>query len=130
MSCYHCTICTDRLSPDHLQQVLNLSWEARIKYYNIGLALDLPSNDLDAIERSNNYRVDVVFTEMIKECLRKGLVTQRKLAEAVSSSQVGFLYLHEDILAEKFTASKAARCKLIFMVIKNFKNNIIISCFH
>ena len=118
---YHCAIYTDRLSPNHLQQVLDLVWEARTKYYNIGLALELPSDALDTIEKSNSYRVEAIFTEIIKECLRRGLVTQTKLAEAVSSSQVSFAYLSSDILAKKFTDSKAARCKLIFMIIKNLK---------
>ena len=119
---YHCAICTDQLSSNHLQQVLDLSWEARTKYYNIGLALDLPSDVLDTIEKSNSYKVEAIFTEMIKECLRRGLVTQMKLAEALRSRQVGFENLSDDILTKEITAPKSARCELIFMVIKNFKN--------
>ena len=105
---------TDRLTPAHLSQVLDLVWEARTKYYSIGLELQLPSDTIDAIEKSRAYRVETIYTEMIKECLKLGLVTQEKLADAVSSRQVGFQYLSTDILAKKFTVSKTQKCKLIF----------------
>ena len=105
---------TDRLSPNHLQQVLDLVWGARSKYYNIGLGLDLPSDTIDAIASGNSYKPDPVFTEMIKECLNKGLITQEKLSKAVSSQQVGFAYLSNDILTEKFTVPQTPRCEFIF----------------
>ena len=107
---------TDGLSPNHLWQVLDLVWGARSKYSNIGLALDLPPDDIDAIVSGNSYKPDPIFTEMIKECLRRGLITQKKLAEAVSSPQVNFAYLSDRILAEKFTASQTPGCKFIFCV--------------
>ena len=91
-------------------------WPARTKSSGIGLALGLAPDAFDAIEKSHNYRVDDVFSEMMKECLRQGLVTQQKLADAVSSRQVSFGYLSEEILAAEFTISKTARRKLIFMI--------------
>ena len=103
---------TDRLSPNHLQQVLDLLWGARSKYYNIGLGLDLPSGDIDAIASGNSYKPNPIFTEMINECFRRGLITQEKLSKAVSSQQVDFAYLSDRILAEKFTAP--SRCEFVF----------------
>ena len=126
MLCNHHSVYTDRLSPDHLQQVLELVWEARTKYYSIGLELQLPSDTIDAIEKSSAYRVETIYTEMIKECLKLGLVTQKKLADAVSSRQVGFQYLREDILAAKFTASNIVRCKLIFYNFLELKITILL----
>ena len=110
-----CAVCADQLSPNHHQEVLNLVWEARPKYYNIGLALELPAGTIDAMEISHSRRVDAIFTEMVGECLRQGLVTQQKLADAVSSPQVSLEYLKEGILAKKFTASKPTQCKLGYM---------------
>ena len=104
---------TDKLSPDHLQQVLGLVWDARTQYYNIGLALVLPSGTIDAIVNSNNHRADPIFREIIIQCLRQGLVTQEKLSKAVSSSMVGFGYLSDRILAEKFIAPQTSECKFI-----------------
>ena len=104
-------IMTDQLFPNHLQQVLDLVWGARAKYYNIGLGLALPSGTIDAIVSGNSHKPDPIFTEMIKECLTQGLVTQKKLAKAVSSQQVGFAYMSDGILAEKFTAPQTPECK-------------------
>ena len=83
-------------------------WEARTKYYGVGLELGLPSDAIDAIEKSNHHKVEPIYTEMIKECLKQGLVTQKKLAEAVSSQLVDYKRLSDGILAKKFTASKTA----------------------
>jgi hypothetical protein len=90
-------------------------WDVRSKYSNVGLALDLPASTIDAIVSANSYKPDPIFTEMIKDCLRQGLITQEKLAKAVSSPQVNFAYLRDAILAEKFTAPQTLRCKFIFM---------------
>ena len=113
---YFIIIMTDRLFLYHLRQVLGLVWDARTQYYNIGLALDLPPDDIDAIVSGNSYKPNPIFMEMIKECLRRGLVTQEKLAKAVSSPQVCFTYLSDCILAEKFTAPQTPRSKFIFVI--------------
>jgi ABC-type amino acid transport substrate-binding protein len=94
---------TDKLSPNHLQKVLDLVWGARTQYYSIGLALDLSANTIDAIEKANNNMPDPTFRKVINECLKQGSITQKKLAEVVSSPQVSFAYLSDAILAEKFT---------------------------
>ena len=92
-------------------------WPARTKSSGIGLALGLAPDAFDAIERSNSYRVDDVFIEMMEKCLRQGLVTQEKLADAVGSKQVSFGYLSEEILAIKFTTVKTACRKLIVIIV-------------
>ena len=115
---YFIIIMTDRLFLYHLRQVLGLVWDARTQYYNIGLALDLPPGDIDAIVSGNSHIMpNPIFTEMINECLRRGLVTQEKLAKAVSSPQVCFAYLSDCILAEKFTtAPQTPRCEFSFVI--------------
>jgi hypothetical protein len=107
---------TDRLSLNHLQQVLDLVWDARKQYYSIGLALDLSANTIDVIESANNNMPDPTFRKVITECLKKGLVTQKKLAKVVSSPQVSFAYLSAAILAEKFTAPQIPQGEFIIMI--------------
>ena len=103
----------DRLTMDHFQQVLNVAWPARTEYSNISIELGLAADFTDAIEKSHSYRVDKCFTEMIKACLRQGLLTPEKLANALSANSVGFGYLSEEILAMKFIALKITYSKLI-----------------
>ena len=101
----------DRLTIDHLSKVLNILWPARTRFFNIGLELGLQPATIDEIRKGHNY-INHCFLMMIKECLKQGLISKQKLAEAVSSPQVGFGHLREQILATEFTASKDTRCKL------------------
>ena len=114
-------ICTighvDRLMMDHFQQVRTVAWPARTKYSSLGIELGLAADTIDAIEKSNSYRVDESFTEIIKACLREGILTQKKLADALSTNPVGFGYLSKEVLAVKFTTPpKVARCKFIVLI--------------
>ena len=117
MTAVFCTIGhIDRLTMDHFQQVRTVAWPARTKYLSLGIELGLAADTIDAIEKSNNHRVDESFTEMIKACLRQRLLTQKKLADALSTNPVGFGYLSEEVLAMKFTTPpKVTHCKLIVL---------------
>ena len=83
--------------------VQNAVWPARCKYYNLGIALKVSADDLDAIEKSNSYKVDECFREMLKKCLKcdDGL-SQRALADALANESVGYGNLAEEILALTF----------------------------
>ena len=85
--------------------VLNAVWPARSRYYNLGIALRVSADDLDGIEKSNLYKVDECFREMLKICLRRdeGL-SQQKLANALAkfNETVGYGNLGRDILAKTF----------------------------
>ena len=111
-----CPVLIDRLTMDHFQQVLNVAWPARTKYSSLGIELGLAADDIESIEKSKQFLVDESFTDMIKACLRQGLLTQKKLADALSTNPVGLGYLSEEVLAVKFTTPpKVARCKLIVL---------------
>ena len=111
-----CPVLIDRLTMDHFQQVLNVAWPARTKYSSLGIELGLAADFIDSIEATNRYRVDESFIEMIKACLRQRLLTQKKLADALSTNSVGFGYLSEEVLAVKFTTPpKVTHCKLIVL---------------
>ena len=104
----------DRLTMDHLQQVVDVAWPARTKYWSIGIELGLAPDIIEEIEKVNHFWVDICFTKMIKVCLRQGLLTQKKLANALSTNPVGFEHLSAEILAVKFTTPpKVARRKLL-----------------
>ena len=55
---------TDLLTTNELKIVQNETWDARSKWKNLGLQLDLKINDLDAINVANR-NVDDCFTCML-----------------------------------------------------------------
>ena len=83
--------------------VQNAVWPARSQYYNLGIALKVSADDLDAIEKSSSYKVDGCFAEMLKNCLKReeGL-SQRALADALASQPVGYGNLGAVIRAMRF----------------------------
>ena len=85
------------------QAVQDAVWPARSKYYNLGIALGVSADDLDATEKSQSYRVDECFGDMLKKCLRRdeGL-SQRKLARALANETVGYGNLGKKILEMTF----------------------------
>ena len=88
---------------DDLLKVQNAVWEARSKYYSLGLALGVSAGDLDAIEKSCVCKVDDCFVEMLKVCLRSGSgLSQQALADALALPTVGFRHLGDQIRARTF----------------------------
>ena len=47
-------------------------WEARIKWYNIGLALELPPDELEEVRRIYQNRPNECFRELLQRWLRRG----------------------------------------------------------
>ena len=74
-------------------------WEARSKWYNIGLELGLSSGTLDAIKQSNHHIADDCFRATLMEWLRNSELkpTLCSLANALKSPTVGLAQLAEDI---------------------------------
>ena len=90
-----------------LNRVLHIAWEARAKWYHIGLGLGLKPGDLDAIKKSHFDIVDDCFTIMIKTWLTSSKDTSReKLAEALKQPTVSHVKLAESIQTESFEADK------------------------
>ena len=87
------------LTVDDLAAVQRAVWEARSKWYNIGLELGLTVGTLDAIKQSNHYDIDGCFTEILKQWLRNFKLepTLNSLADALKSPTVGLAQLAEDI---------------------------------
>ena len=81
--------------------VLKTTWEARAKWFIVGLELGIELGVLNAIERSNLFMVDDCFEEMLLQWLRiaRPVPTLAALANALRSPTVGFGHLAEQILS-------------------------------
>ena len=86
------------LNVEHLAAVQSKLWEARAKWYNIGLQLGIHAGTLDAIKCSNN-NVDDRFREMLREWLNRvnPPPTKLQLAKALESPCIGHGHLAEQI---------------------------------
>ena len=86
------------LSDADLAVVMEMSFGASIKWYNIGLALGLHCTILDRIE-ADSVTADTCLRKMLVEWLHSGKNrTWRVLAEAMGKTSVGRLDLKEEIL--------------------------------
>jgi hypothetical protein len=77
---------TSELTADDLAVVQSKAWNARSKWYNIGLQLGLKADDLDCIHGPDS------FTEMLKQWLRQESIekTWDKLIKALQSEPVNY----------------------------------------
>ena len=85
-----------------LRKVQRAAWDARAKWYNIGLELEIDPGTLDAI-KANNEDVEDRFRAMLTTWLKmvQPKPTLAALAEALQSPTVGFGHLAERIQALK-----------------------------
>ena len=114
MKCDRCGLTTDlqdthklwfgeevHVSIDDLEKMLSAAWEARAKWYNIGLQLKIGAGTLDAIER-DSHSIDDQFRVMLSTWLRRDepRPTLSLLANALRSPMVGYQHLAQQILAQ------------------------------
>jgi tripartite motif-containing protein 2/3/tripartite motif-containing protein 71 len=72
-------------------------WDARNKWFNIGLGLNLEVGDLEAI-RNTNSNVDDCFRDMLKKWLRTSLrPTRSNIITVLREKTVGFNQLAEEL---------------------------------
>ena len=85
-----------------LGKVQRAAWDARAKWYNIGLELEIDPGTLDTIKNDNNNSDDQ-FRAMLTTWLKmvQPKPTLAALAEALQSPTVGFEHLAEQIQALK-----------------------------
>ena len=93
---------TGALGTSDLRMVYKAAWDARTKWYKIGLELDVDSDTLDSIEMEKSH-IDDRFISMLKTWLRtaRPRPTLAALAEALRSPTVGYGHLAEQILSLK-----------------------------
>ena len=79
------------LTISDLEKVQSKIWEARTKWYHLGLLLGVPVDTLDVIQYNHPTNCDQCFTDMINVWLRASDLqrTWEALAKALESPQVG-----------------------------------------
>ena len=86
------------LIPNDLWRVQDTVWDARSKWYNLGLGLDITPATLDSIEVANQQNPDRCFRAMLTKWLREHQrPTWSTLAEALRSPSVELTHLAEEI---------------------------------
>ena len=101
--CFFISLCIGYLSISDLHTVLNLIWETRLKWYNIGILLGIRVGTLDSIKFASRENVGQCFTEMVKTWLLMigdSKPTWAVLADALKSPMVGYAHLSDKIKAE------------------------------
>ena len=114
MKCDRCGLATDlqdthkfwfgeevHVSIDDLEKMLSAAWEARAKWYNIGLQLKIGAGMLDTI-KGDSESIDDRFRSMLSTWLKRDepRPTLSLLASALHSPTVGYQYLAQKILAQ------------------------------
>ena len=89
-----------QLNDKDLSLVLNKTWDARSRWYHIGLALGIPTGTLDAVKKRCRDDPDECYTEMLKVWLRgvDPLPTWSALSKVLKSPSVGCGDLAEQLL--------------------------------
>ena len=85
-----------QLTANDIREVREKIWEARVKWYDIGIEVGCKIHDLDAI-KANNHDVEACFSNMLTIWLRKSGATWEALANALRSDPVGYPQLAESI---------------------------------
>ena len=87
-----------KLTIHNLGDVLEAVWEARSKWYNIGLKLGISAGALDSIKASSQNQGECL-TAMIKDWLRSGRSESSwgTVAEALKSPMVEYAWLAEQL---------------------------------
>ena len=90
-----------KLTIEDLGDVLEVVWEARSKWYNIGLKLGISVSTLDSISKANSQNPDDCLTAMIKDWLRNGKPkpSWAAVAKALKSPMVGYAHLAKQLPA-------------------------------
>ena len=86
------------LGIDDLRDVQKAVWEARSKWYNLGLELGISPGTLDSI-KATNQNPDDLFADMIKDWLRNGNPKPNwaTIANALRSPTVGYGHIAEQV---------------------------------
>ena len=88
-------------------------YEAREKWYNIGVKLGIKTTDLNEIKHDHGDKLEPCLREMIQLWLRQIGVTWEKLIDALRDETVGFYHLANSIARDPFFDSNKAEYQCI-----------------
>ena len=97
------------LTSSDLKQVVSSVWEARTKWFHIGIQLDMETSNLQVIKTNCHSEVDMCFTEMLTTWLKRmnPPPTWETLVDALKSQPVGYEQLADTIQKTHFKTSKS-----------------------
>lgn len=89
----------DLLTTADMSIVLNATWDARSKWYNVGLGLGISVASLEAMCSSNQENCERCYTKMLTEWLTRASPkpTWTALAEALRFPSVSMEHLAEQL---------------------------------
>ena len=104
---------SDVLSITDLAKVLRAVYDARTKWYNIGLELKIMPSDLDVIRFEYHDNPSECFRELLSRWLRRGdpKPTWVVLAYALESPTVGFRTLSEEMKQKNMSTVESIESK-------------------
>ena len=78
-------------------------WEARNKWFSIGLGLNMEVSDLEEIQQTNRDNMEKCFMDMLKKWLRTSLrPMQSNLITVLRERTIGFNQLAEELESKSF----------------------------
>ena len=91
------------------KKVLDCLWEARTKWFHIGIQLDMEIAHLNAIRNKYRDEADFCFTEMLTDWLKRmnPPPTWEALVDALKSQMVGYEQLADTIEKKHCKKSKS-----------------------
>ena len=92
---------SDMLSFNDLRRVLGVTWEARARWYYIGLGIGISPGTLDYIKKEKRQLPEDCLLETLKQWLNQEYPTWSALSRVLKSPSVGF-----DFLADKVRHGK------------------------
>ena len=110
-----------------LASVLKATWKARVKWYNIGLELDMDPGTLDVIKRDSDS-TDERFRAMLGTWLKmvEPKPTWGALAEALRSPTVGYEHLAEQMQVLPGKLMFVDACKVLLYGVCTFQGGTIV----
>ena len=93
-----------------LSVVIKKMWDARRKWYFIGLCLGVDTTDLDVIENNYQQDIDSCFRKMLSKWLNQVNGTWQLLIDALRDQTVGCHCLADSIEAEFLSRASVPRC--------------------
>lgn len=100
---------SDSKQLNNVNEILDLIWEARTTFNNLGMALGLSPHDITAIKQSNHYVTEDCFIAVMTDVVNQG-VTQEDLARALESTTVRQNVLAQKVRDATLSSSKIQLC--------------------
>ena len=92
---------SDVLDLDDLKHILRTTWEARRRWYNIGLALNISPYKIDVIKHEYASDPGDCLREILMLWLKESVPTWKEMIEVLRSPMVGFEHIAENIIRER-----------------------------